>query len=360
MQIAQLRVMLACRSMDEAYEFRRGQADGSKPGAHLELAEWCLRYNLLDDAGRELAEARKLDPDHPRLALLERRLAKINTPTRTKTSIQPVAKSRPQTENAPPQTPSVSSDLPEGVVELFTRKVQPVLVNSCTTSGCHQSGGQQTFQLDRAILRGESNRRSTMHNLEAALALVDRDHPDQSRLLTIPRKTHGGMAAPIFGPRQEQAYKHLVDWIALIVPPVELPAPIANEWANPADAATATATAENGKPSPIALPIRGNAKTEGVSTADKSSAAVPVPNALPVTSHRQSPVRGTAATDDEAPRTLRTPHRLQYGALLQSWQPRDAFDPEIFNRGQRAQAHADSAEARPNTAPAAAAAADNR
>ena len=58
-----------------------------------------------------------------------------------------------------------------------------------------------------------------MRNLEAALALVDRVHPDQSPLLTVPRKTHGGTSGPIFGPRQEQAFKHLVDWVALVVPP---------------------------------------------------------------------------------------------------------------------------------------------
>src|SRR4030095_5245611 len=100
--------------------------------------------------------------------------------------------------------PASVNEVPSGVVELFTRKVQPVLVNNCSTSGCHQSGGKQSVQFDRALLRGEANRRSTMHNLEAALALVDRAHPDQSPLLTVPRKKHGGTAGAIFGPRQEQ------------------------------------------------------------------------------------------------------------------------------------------------------------
>ena len=107
-------------------------------------------------------------------------------------------------------------DLPEAAIERFTRKVQPVLVNNCTTSGCHQPGGTQKFQLDRAILHGMANRRSTMHNLAATLELVDRERPQLSPLLTMPREAHGGMEEPVFGPRQEQAFRHLVEWVALV------------------------------------------------------------------------------------------------------------------------------------------------
>src|SRR4051812_2969555 len=59
MQIAQSRVMLVCRTMDEAYEFRRQQLGGLKAADHLRLAEWCIRYDLPAEAGRELAEARQ-------------------------------------------------------------------------------------------------------------------------------------------------------------------------------------------------------------------------------------------------------------------------------------------------------------
>jgi hypothetical protein len=38
-----------------------------------------------------------------------------------------------------------------------------------------------------------------------------------------------------------------------------------------------------------------------------------------------------AAADDQ---------RLQFGAQLRSWRPKDEFDPEIFNRWQRSRANA--------------------
>jgi hypothetical protein len=194
--------------------------------------------------------------------------------------------------------------------------VQPVLVNNCTAVGCHQSGGKQTFQLDRALLRGESNRRSTMHNLEATLALVDRAHPDRSPLLIVPRKTHGGTAGPIFGPRQEAAFKHLVDWVALVAPPLETPAPATELTENPMDA-------------PIMKSVSDSADT-------------PAQDASNLLSRRHTAIRAASADESDTLMTLRTPHQLQFGAQLKSWQPRDAFDPEIFNRWQRARAQAGS------------------
>ncbi len=326
MQIAQSRVLLVCRKLEEAYEFRRQQIGGDKAADHLRLAEWCIRYDLRAEAGRELADARRLEPDQPRLALLERRLEKGSGRPVVKESVYLAAvnsKAKPQAAGSGRTAGRAAGDLPEGVVELFTRKVQPVLVNNCTTSGCHHAGSNQSFQLDRAILRGESDRRSTMHNLEATLALVDREHPDQSPLLNVPRRTHGGTAKPIFGPRQEQAFKHIVDWVALVVPQ-----PAADATANPVDEQVT--------------------KTDG-DTTDVS----PLPSRRPVA------VQGDTAIGDDRSTTLKTPHRLQIGAQLKSWLPRDAFDPEIFNRGQRARAHADRS-ATQSSAAAAAATAESR
>jgi hypothetical protein len=317
MQIAQSRVMLVCRSLEEAYQFRREQLNTSKVEPHLTLADWCLRYSLLAEARRELDDARQIDPDHPRIGLLERRLEKMRAEPATKSSVSMAAKNPTGTAKGPEQAPATTistSDLPANVVERFTRKVQPILVNNCTTSGCHQLGGGQAFQLDRALLRGEANRRSTIYNLEAALTLVDRERPQESKLLVIPRKTHGGMPGPILGPRHEQAFKHVVDWVALVVPPPE-----------PVDAAAAddgdkSLPDTEGNDSKLKSPIRAVNQLEGIPTLQTQPPSV-------------SPE--TAAVPEHERQTLRPPHRLQFGARLETWQPRDPFDPEIFNRKTR-------------------------
>jgi hypothetical protein len=351
MQVAKKRVKLVCRTLEEAYEFCRQQIDGEKVADHLRLAEWCIRYELRAEAGRELTEARRLDPDQPGLAVLERRQEKMGERPAVKESIYlasvnsrvkpPLDKLRTERQAAvvAPQGSvaakggALVSELPNGVVEMFTRKVQPVLVNSCSMSGCHQTGGKLSFQLDRALLRGEANRRTTMHNLEATLALVDRAHPDQSPLLTVPRKSHGGTTGPVFGPRQQQAFKHLVDWVAVVVPPPEPPVAIADASTVPADANLTNGVVTSTVTAPVP-------KTDGDSAADNLAAGMPAQNAAHAPARGHSPIRAASATDDDSLMTLRTPHRLQFGVQPKSWQPRDAFDPEIFNRGQLARTQA--------------------
>jgi hypothetical protein len=79
------------------------------------------------------------------------------------------------------------------------------------------------------------------------------------------------------------------------------------------------------------------------STIRKANQLVETP---PTHSHQQPAVTAAAAIDgDDAALTLKQPHRLQYGARLESWRPRDPFDPEIFNRLQRSPARTASAAA---------------
>ncbi len=335
MQIAASRVLFAGRSLHEAYEYRRQHVTQTTADAHLSLAEWCLRYSLADDAASELETARQLGAGPDRLMLLERRL----TATKERLTPKPIEagatiRQTPATEQPTPPR-AVLRDLPDGVLEMFTRKVQPVLVNNCTASKCHQPGGQQSFQLNRALLRGESNRRTTVQNLTATLARVDRAHPESSLLLTVPRQTHGGMTGPVFGPRQEQAFKHLADWVALVAPPkpetegTTIPA-MEKLAGPPMEAPLAKASARAAR-----VP---HAKTRPTAT-DRAAVtqAIDGVDAQPV---EDAAVQPAAAIDWDSVDSLHTPHRLRYGVTPEHWQPRDPFDPEIFNRRQHSQSHA--------------------
>ena len=291
-------VLLVANSMDDAYERQRQQLPHDTTEAHLGLAEWCLRYNLIEPAEQELADARRLDPRDPRVALLERRLAVAS---------QSKKKSPPSQAPAKPHDDSPSKEelqkldalvkeLPPGVVERFTRKVQPLLVNNCTTSGCHQAGSQQDFQLDRAVLHGLSNRRITLRNLVATLALVDRDAP-QSELLSIPRHSHGGMDRPILGPRQESQLTQLFDWVGLVTETSVATEPIAAlSDADTAPIQPLEPLGRRGKPSRFL---------------DRNVAP---------------------ANFDDPQQPLRPKGEVKFGAEIKPWQPRDEFDPEIFNR----------------------------
>jgi hypothetical protein len=285
LDVAAEQVTLACRSLEEAYERQRQQMPRDSAEAHLALAEWCLRYDLVPQAARELTDVRRLDSRHARLPVVERRLNAVRQSTASRTQADSDAKrNREQAAIEMQQLEAAIADLPAAVVERFARKVQPLLVNNCTTAGCHQPSGDQQFQLDRAVLHGLSNRRTTLRNLMATLELVNRARPQVSPLLAVPRRTHGGMPRPIFGSRQEDQVRQLVDWVAMVT---------------------------------------------GSGAADTSVAAA---------SHDAS-VTGSAVgrhPPAAVPPTLRPRRPLRFGAEIKSWQPNDPFDPEIFNRQVRA------------------------
>ena len=108
------------------------------------------------------------------------------------------------------------AQLPEGALEQFTRHFQPLLVNNCTASGCHQSGGDRTFQLNRDLLHGMADQRSTRENLAAVLSAIDRQAPASSPLLTAALEPHAGQPMPLLGGRHAQRAEDLQAWVNLV------------------------------------------------------------------------------------------------------------------------------------------------
>jgi hypothetical protein len=310
-------VMLVAASLEDAYQERRRRLSRPTAEDHLVLAEWCLRNALMAHAARELADARSVDPQHVKLMVLERRLALASERREVQAAAPATSNPRLAEPLLTEQMQTAVNDLPNGAVELFTRRVQPVLVNNCTTTGCHQSGGAEKFQFDRAVLRGLSNRHSTMNNLAAALALIDRRQPQLSPLLTVTRRTHGGMKRPVFGPRQDAAFRHLVEWVALVTA----------KTSTPSSAIRATeevelATANGNQPSRWESPVMRVER----SAEDESEQAI----------YQESSPRDVSAEDEAqlsaADAGMVNASPLRYGTRLKRWQPRDPFDPEIFNR----------------------------
>lgn len=311
-------VLLVASSMDDAYLRQRQQLPRDTPEAHLALAEWCLRYDLVDPAKQELADARHLDPRDPRAALLERRLAVLIE------SKQLASKSAPETSHSDDvpnkeqrKLDDIANDLPPGAVERFTRRVQPLLVNNCTASGCHQAGGQQEFQLDRAVLHGLSNRRTTLRNLAAVMELIDRDNPKKSELLSMARRAHGGENRPMTGARHEAQLTQLADWVALV--------------------AQADITKQPAKftPEVAAAPI---APTKPFGFAEDVA-----PSAF-----LDSSVVQASAEEPQQPMPKKS--KVKFGADLRPWQPKDEFDPEAFNRLSTRQAATEVANGKESAA----------
>jgi len=207
-------VATVARSIEEVYAWRRTQLTAPTVDDHLQLAAWCLDQKLWRHASRELLDARALAPRDARLATLQRRLlhAALAPP--------PAAPAAPEavTQEVPTQEvdPELLGPLPDGALEQFTRQIQPMLVNNCTHGGCHRPGGERSFQLNRDLLHGVADHRSTHANLAAVLAAIKQGDLEESPLVTATRAPHAGRSTPAFTGRHHDLQRRLEQWVRLV------------------------------------------------------------------------------------------------------------------------------------------------
>lgn len=300
------------------YEYLRGRSPGddTKIERHLRLANWAMVNQLLPQAALELLEARQANPRDRRLAVLERRLDEL-----TRLAAQPVAPvvqptdpvvdlaepHRAPTDAAALGAEAIDSEeplprLPTDGLGYFTREIQPLLVNGCTK--CHRCEAGDKFPLDPSWRHGHGTAKTTEHNLRTALAALDIGSPAASPLLVAARGPHVGVT-PLAGSRHEELIQRLADWAESI-----------------------------GRLNVVSLPPAPS----HLMAQREQFAAVPVevstPNA-PATTF--DPNLELASYEDVGPQEMlapygdRAPKPIQRGVQLKRVEPRDEFDPAIFN-----------------------------
>lgn len=275
-------VEMFCRDLDEGYRRKREAVVPGQVNDHLELANWCIQQGLYGYAARELSEALQAEPQHPKIPVLERRL---------QLAMQSAESEPPKG----PATPLPSNDdldrlvrgLPAGSVEAFAQTIQPLLLNSCTTSGCHGPGSTTGFSLHRVPLSNKTpSRRLTQRNLMTVLRYVDSTNPAESPLLALPIKEHGPARAAIFMSRDMAQYRQLTAWVGQVT-----------RGASPPVAQSVTKPAQ-----PLLQSVSGSAPPAAARPAAASSPAATASGAT-----------GRSSTSGD-------------------YTPVDPFDAEVFNR----------------------------
>jgi hypothetical protein len=294
LHLRQADVDFLCDSMEAAYKEYRSRLTTPAAADHLQLAAWCVRHELWSAAKTELASVQRLEPKHPRLAVLQQT---VNHLQHAAPSNPMDAASRdPKSVTSAGDNELLATDLPEGALKEFTRRVQPILVNNCTTSGCHRVDGPQQFELNRDLLHGMANRRSTVRNLVATLKLVNMAAPLESELLAQANTAHADMDAPPLEVHQRELQKRLSDWVLLV----------------------------SGQ-----KPLEPAVQDEAVELAEGS----PSGGVVPISATDVPPLENSV-TPANFELGLPAPKRPRVGGQLKKWTPRDEFDPEIFNRRQ--------------------------
>lgn len=302
LRVKKSEVEMFCRSLEEGYQRKRAALVGGQINEHLALADWCINQQLYGLAAQELTEAMRLDPRHPKIALMERRL-----------ELEQHRATKPRERTSTLRGPSnddlerLARTLPEGAVDAFTHTIQPLLLNSCTKSGCHShtAGGQ--FALLRIPVGRPSSRSQTLRNLHAVVAQINSADPAQSPLLTVPVKEHGTARGPIFSNHEMLQYRQLMVWTYRV-----------SQQAPPYEASVAPATPATTAPAPTVAPASANLPTAA-------------PPATTIEFRSAEPTGVMPATS-----TSPTPADLRAKPIPGDYVPVDPFDPEAFHRAPAA------------------------
>ena len=180
---------------------------------HVELAKWCRRYGLPEEARRHLTLAIASDPDNLAVARLEGLFDRGPASPPEAASPQKVYRA-----SAAENLEQTAEALPEGAMRTFVRTVQPILLNHCATGGCHGQRSSQAFRLIRASQGRSATRSITLRNLHATLEWLHAEDP-QGGLLAAAAAPHGGSEGPPLGVRQDDLLERLRAWAASIESP---------------------------------------------------------------------------------------------------------------------------------------------
>lgn len=201
-------VAAVCPTLAECLKHRRKLSGLESPDDPAAVFDWCIRHRLLDDAANELTAIRNLEPNHPRLHLLERKLELANA-----LSTAPLAAKASVAQPSGEELDRMVRGMPTGAVETFTNTIQPLLMNYCATAGCHGQSSPSDFKLLRVSPKRTADRRTTQRNLHAALGLIDPTSPKKSLLLTMASQPHGDKSvAPLN--RDSPHHQSLAAWVA--------------------------------------------------------------------------------------------------------------------------------------------------
>jgi len=304
-------------SLSEVYRYLKARSRFDNAGDRLDLAVWCTRFGLMREAAAELQQAAALNPAHPLIPLVDRRIRMAFQPPSQQSNRQ-LADEPADTGPTPEELDRFVRGMPDGVVEMFAQTVQPLLTNHCTASGCHGPSGDQSFSLLRIPANQPPSRRLTQRNLHAAVQQVDRNDVENSPLLTAPLRAHGSARAAIFIDRYSSQYQQLIAWAYLVAqgdPPAvaESPAVLpATHMESQAETVTAQQAAyiepaASSPPSPF-----------GASSAIESAPAIKS-NIPPLQADQAAPPKQAASS-------------VKRGGMPPEFVPADPFDPAIFNR----------------------------
>ncbi len=200
--------------MRKAYEFQKSQLSGAEADEYVRLAFWCLRYKLFAEARDCVREAISIEPSNSRLHRLlkqidqQERLAKRKRSEPAGVGLRPAA-------YTPASVGSAARPIPQKAVELFARRIQPLVSRRCAAASCHGPRSRASFTLWPSMYPAPA---VTHYNIRQLTHYIDWHSPEKSPLLVKAIVPHGGAISPPLPRRQDDpAFATLYEWVKVLV-----------------------------------------------------------------------------------------------------------------------------------------------
>jgi hypothetical protein len=213
-------VLTIGKSMESLYTFQVRAIRKWGTGEHWHLAHWCIQNGLLDQAIEHYIELEKSAADSAKFKQLDLQLrqalladAKVQKALQEQGIPNPVAPASYEEEtsaaaNAPAAADGSSASKPIARIvpgylrRGFQTEVMPIVVSRCGQSGCHGMLSKSDFQIFQPV--GEQAASISQRNLDALMAFVDHDDPEQTSLIQYAIRPHGSQRNPSLQASREE------------------------------------------------------------------------------------------------------------------------------------------------------------
>jgi hypothetical protein len=272
-QFARDEVDFIADSIDYAADRLANRIVDDNPQTHAKMADWCLRYGALAAAQREIEWLSGREFSELELRELQRRLDRAVLPRTGNPEIathEMPESSAPASRDLHTEHFLIREQLRTAVDSLskesrreFTTQVHNRIVNGCTAARCHLSPSS-SMRLWRNDQSPGLDSTMTQRNLLAILGQIDRQIPDNSRLLQYMTTAHGGQSAAVFEEGSPD-WNIIRAWAAsLVIDGVAAaesdPGVARTSWQEPVSPAETATSLSNRPPRPVDLLAGGEAR----------------------------------------------------------------------------------------------------
>ena len=197
-----------------------------------------MANQLLAEASEHYLEVKKDSPKHVRVMQLgeELKLKMLEDPGfRAFVGLPPRAEPQASfagvsaTTTSAPAVVSVNAETQQlldrlaqnpAVVRHYSERIQPILMNRCSQSGCHSNSQTETaFIVLRP--RGKNQSETTIANLRTVLQQIEAGAPQGGgKLIKYATTAHGNQKKPGIALHESKLANELINWIQLVRNPV--------------------------------------------------------------------------------------------------------------------------------------------